>query len=617
MHKLKYDVAQMKFSELKERIKIPMFQRGLVWGEEKKAAFIDSLKAGLPIGTLLLSKSPDGGFLVVDGLQRFTTMLKYSKTYFEYFKDSELTTFDIESILAASESAFSWYGRESEQNQATTREKIRKILGSTIRESQGKNQLQIAQTAAKRLCREIALLNEKDEMLVINPVYIIVNRFETDAKIDDIEIPLIIFDGSSEELAIVFQKVNQEGVKLSKYDVYAATWSNYTVNVKGDRHFIEHIIKKYDASQEDSGLEIFNYDPENIQKTGELTPYEYAFALGKELIEKCPVLFGVDEKTAQKQEAKIESIGFVLLAELLGLSYQQMGGLAKQMKKYEECVSFTTLKEAIVETAKSVQTALADYIVAPTKQKRSLACHSELQLVSYVVVLFKLRYDLTPEKGLNDKGKKAKALSEVRKYLYKHYLYDILRGFWSGSGDSKLREIVADPATCRYTRDVSKDGMEQILSEWLSSYNKRASLISVSAETKLVLNYLLRFYEDHAKIVGTDYDVEHCVPKKVLQDHLIKKNKNAVIPISAPCNLIYIPKSENRSKGEKTYYQRQAEAPGTYTLNEEALSDLSYPTKSELRFVNSTETLTVEAYSKFLEDREKYVTRKMMEKMYP
>ena len=616
MRKLKYEIAQMKFSELDGRIKVPPFQRGLVWGEDKKEAFIDSLKSGMPIGTLLLAKEPGGSFLIVDGLQRFTTMRKYSKTYFEKFKDSELTTFDIVSILVASDTAFAWYSEETEQVQAIVREKIAKNLGRTIRESQGKSLMDIAQTAAERLCCEVAEFSEKDVLKIMSPIYNIVKRVESDATIDDVEIPLIIFDGSSEELAIVFQKLNQEGVKLSKYDVYAATWSNYQVNVKGDRHFIDHIIKKYDASQDNSGLEIFNYDPDVIQKTGELTPYEYAFCLGKELIDKCPVLFGGDEKDSKKRDAKVESIGFVLLAELLGLSYQQMGGLAEQMKKYEDSLNFCSLKDAIVETAKSVQSALIEYITAPTKQKKSLACHSELQLVSYIVVLFKLRYDLTPENGLNDKRKKAKEINEIRKHLYKHYLYDILRGFWSGSGDSKLREIVSDPATCRYTRDVSKDGMEQVLSEWLSSYNKRSSLISVSAETKLFLNYLLRFYEDHAKIRDNEYDVEHCVPKKVLQDHLIKKNKNAVIPISAPCNLVYIPKSENRSKGEKTYYQRQAEAPGTYTLNNEALSDLSYPTKRELQFVNSTETLTVEAYAKFLEDREKYVTHKMMDGLY-
>ena len=48
---LKYELDQVKFSDLKDKIEIPKFQRGLVWGDQKKKEFIKSLKAGLPIET--------------------------------------------------------------------------------------------------------------------------------------------------------------------------------------------------------------------------------------------------------------------------------------------------------------------------------------------------------------------------------------------------------------------------------------------------------------------------------------------------------------------------------------------------------------------------------------
>ena len=81
---LKYELEQKKFSELKDNIEIPKFQRGLVWNEDKKKEFIKTLKAGLPIGVLLLSKGENGKYLVIDGLQRFTTMVEYSRDYFSY-----------------------------------------------------------------------------------------------------------------------------------------------------------------------------------------------------------------------------------------------------------------------------------------------------------------------------------------------------------------------------------------------------------------------------------------------------------------------------------------------------------------------------------------------------
>lgn len=605
---LKYELDQIKFSELKDKIEIPKFQRGLVWGDPKKKEFIKSLKAGLPIGVLLLSKTPSGKFLVIDGLQRFTTMLEYSRDYFSYIDPSEITDSDIISVIISSSTAKDIYDLRPEQDKLMVREKIRKIIVENISTGQNKNLQQISKLATQQLCKEVHELSDKDLWDVHDAVYVIVDKFSAAAKIDDVEIPLIIFNGKEDELATVFQKLNQEGVKLSKYDVFAATWFGHTVNVKGDTEFIKQIIKKYDASQEKSGLEISNYDPDVMLKTGELTAFEYAFALGKELIDKCPILFN-----SKKDDSKVESIGFLILAELLNLSYQSMNKLASEMDRHKK-LNFSKLKDAIIDTAKSVQAALGDFIVAPTKKKPSLACHSELQLTSYIVVLFKLRYDISVANGLVDKGNKAKEIKEVKRFLPKHYLYDILRGHWSGSGDTKLEEIIADPSTCRYVKDVNKDSFEQVISEWLISSNKKSSLTTVSAETKLFLNYLLRLFVNPADIAKTDYDIEHCVPKKVLQDYFLKKN--VAVPVSATCNLVYIPKSENRGKGDMTYYQKQKKDASTYTLNADVLDALTYPRKKDLAFVESVSTLTARNYFAFLGEREKYITHRLICKLY-
>ena len=605
---LKYELAQIKFSELKDKIEIPKFQRGLVWGGEKKKEFIRSLKSGLPIGVLLLSKAESGKYLVIDGLQRFTTMLEYSRDYFSYIDPSEITDSDVISIIISSNDAKDMYDLHLESAKATIRDKVRKIIVENIRTGVNKNLNQISRLTAQQLCKEIPEFPDKDVMEILDAVYVIVDKFSTAARIEDIEIPLIIFNGKEDELATVFQKLNQEGVKLSKYDVFAATWCGHTVNVSGDTDFIKQIIRKYDASQEKSGLEISNYDPEEMLKTGQLTAFEYAFALGKELIDRCPILFN-----AKKDDSKVESIGFLILAELLGLSYQDMNKLASEMDRNDK-LDFIKLKDAIIDTARNVQSALGDYIVAPTNKKPSLACHSELQLASYIIVLFKLRYDISLESGLVDKGNKAKEIKEFRRFLSKHYLYDILRGYWSGSGDTKLEEIIADPYTCRYVKDVSRDSFEQAISEWLVSLNKKSSLTTVSAETKLFLNYLLRLFVNPADIAKTEYDIEHCVPKKVLQDYFVKKN--IAVPVSAACNLVYIPKSENRGKGDMTYYQKQKKDASSYTLNADALDTLCYPLVTELEFVESVSTLTAENYFAFLADREKYITHRMITKLY-
>jgi len=40
----------------KRKIMVPKFQRNLVWGNEQKKSYIDSIKMGFPFGSLLLSK---------------------------------------------------------------------------------------------------------------------------------------------------------------------------------------------------------------------------------------------------------------------------------------------------------------------------------------------------------------------------------------------------------------------------------------------------------------------------------------------------------------------------------------------------------------------------------
>lgn len=598
----KYDIEIKKFSELKDKIEIPKFQRGLVWNRTKKIEFIKTLKAGLPIGVLLLSKKGDK-YLVIDGLQRFTTMKDYAKDFFSYIDKSEITDNDLLSIILVSPDAravFDGYKADIKQREYDL---MRSIIVEKISEAGKKNHFVISGEIATSLCKKIAAIPEKDYNQIQGATFEIVERICKQAQIDDIEIPLIIFTGKEDELVEIFQKLNQEGVRLTKYDIFSATWINQTVVVK-DPPFIDFIIKKYEAAQKNHDLEIDSYDPEEMKQNGELTVFEYAFAVGKALMAKCTTLF------PKLDDEKIDSIGFLILAELMGLTYQNMGKLADTMRAYKT-LDFKKLKDAIVEAATIVEHALTPHIESPAKGKsgKSLVCHSELQLASYIIVVFKLKYELTPENGLIAKGN-YKELTKVKEHLHKHYLYDILRDHWAGSGDSKLEDIIKDPTTCRYTKDVARDEFEMVVSSWLAENNKKGSLKNTSAETKLFLNYLLRSsgaYSDKCS-----YDIEHCVPKDVLN----KYYKNAPVPVSPACNLVYIPASDNRSKGEQTYYQRQAQDPGAYKLDQSQLDAFGYPSKSELSFVEATSTLTEANYFSFLETRRKNILKKFIDAMY-
>jgi len=606
---LKYEVKTKKFSYLKDKITVPRFQRGLRWGREKQKAFIKTLKAGLPVGTLLLYPEGAGNnkYLVVDGLQRFTAMLKYTQNYFEYVEPDEFTDSDLMAIILSSKDAKEIYDKYQHKDQQRVFNEMRAIIASNIKGRQeNDNLLQITKRIREELCQKIAILPKEDGGEIDDVVYQIVEKIDKEASIDDIEVPVIIFKGDKGELADIFQKLNQEGVKLSKYEVFAATWLNHFVTVNDDPEFIDHVIKKYEAAQNDLDLEIADYDPDEMRKTGKLTLFEYAFAVGKALKNSCKLLFpNVDDN-------EVDSIGFLILTEIVHIPYQKMGRLADELVKYKK-LDYKELADAIVTSAKTVEDALKAYLESPVKgRKKSLACHAEYQIASYIITIFELRYNLDMETGLKVNDKNKKVIARIKQYLYKHYLFDILKGTWAGSGDSKLEQIIADPTTCRYTNDVAKDEFETAISAWLDESNSKVKLVNVSAETKLFLNYLLRNKKYNTG--GVSYDIEHCVPKTIIK-HFYEK-KGISVPMSSVCNLVYIPGTDNRSKGDLTYYQRQKEKPDTYLLNQEQLDDLVYPRREELSFLESTDTITEEAYFKFLKNRKDIILKTMMDRLY-
>ena len=69
MSAAQYEVISLNISDL-DRIKLPQFQRKLVWNKQKKDQFIETLHEGLPFGAILvypMSNEPDSTLLILDG----------------------------------------------------------------------------------------------------------------------------------------------------------------------------------------------------------------------------------------------------------------------------------------------------------------------------------------------------------------------------------------------------------------------------------------------------------------------------------------------------------------------------------------------------------------------
>ena len=72
-----------------ERIKLPPFQRKLVWTQKKKEDFIDTLRQGLPFGAVLIypeDQTNESMLQILDGQQRLSTILEYKKCPLRFWK---------------------------------------------------------------------------------------------------------------------------------------------------------------------------------------------------------------------------------------------------------------------------------------------------------------------------------------------------------------------------------------------------------------------------------------------------------------------------------------------------------------------------------------------------
>lgn len=134
------------------------------------------------------------------------------------------------------------------------------------------------------------------------------NYQEICKKINNTKIPAIVLSGESDLLPVLFERINSKGTQLSKYQIYAATWSGKKYKLDDN---LAELVKanrdRYDQMLDGNGT-IDDYDSASFMNAKELDAFEIAFGLGKYLSNNWPHLFGKSQ-----DEKSVESIGFTLM----------------------------------------------------------------------------------------------------------------------------------------------------------------------------------------------------------------------------------------------------------------------------------------------------------------
>lgn len=593
--KSQYKIDSISFKKLQNEVELPPFQRNVVWTEEKRKNFVYTVLTGSPFGALLLYKETDH-FLLVDGLQRYTTLRDFiisPRKYINLADDCKNFIDDIINII------------RTETNTVVNFTSIRKKLLNKLEE-------------IYMLDKDISILGDLliDELPFlqacdINVLFKIQRKFHSmflslseKYNIFDLEIPVIIYAGDFEKLPDIFEKMNSNGTQLNKYEIYAAKWS-YTTFQLEDAILLEIIDKKYEGMIENTGIEILDYESGQILKNQSINLFEYCFSLGKLLKQECPYILG----TKFGNSSDVDSLGFVLLSAILSNSAKKIGSLPK----YFESVSSSDLiklKNKILECAKEIAKLLDGYILSI--DEKYVSKYIESQMICIISTLFQIKFTKSDEfiGFTNNTSSDAKhQLQMFKKIMPKRYIYDIITNYWIGNGDRKITDELGKTSLFdnRYLVPILKDSWYLVLNDWTTEQLTKP-LKNISGVVKLFINYIYHLSISQAKYKDKKFNFEYIVSKDRLSKSI--KNCNA---ISALGNICLLPQFETRSKQEKTIYEQIDNRSIIYDTKNFMLEDFLYPERSELSFVKTNDTLTSDNYYQFIKNRHTYLINKFVD----
>ena len=594
----------------KEHITIPKFQRTLVWSKHQRKLLIDSIKNGMPIGALLLYKTGDHDgiteYQLIDGLQRVTTLKKYYDKPTDFYDEDNLHEDFVKAIRKFLDN----------RNIKITNDNLKKYLIEWIRsvngfeESDGFSSFELASFLDERIHNELGKEMSKEEIrTLVNLIKPHLQKIKKESDISNFKIPIIIYTGKQSNLPTIFQRINSKGTQLNKYQIFAAIWSTYNTIEITNTKIIDRIKSKYEALI-DEGLEVENYDPSTFY-TSRFTYFEYLFGLGKLLSEKYPLLF----KSATS-EHETDSIGFNLVAICIDHNLKQLDTLPKSLKQFE----LNALENSIIQSIDFVNNILRPYIGLRANKKNGSefpVVHSEFQIVSIIGKVFHSRFNINSSNGeIKDNKNWIMLKDNLQNNIPYHYLYDIIRGYWSGTGDRKAMERAKSNW---YENLIDRESWESILTEWHESEKnkKEKARANINKISILFLKYIYTHLLTAKEELSTaEFEVDHVIPFARLKNIA---NKVGGLPISALGNLALIRKELNRNKKDKTFYEYYNELAkiGKITTSQEnekikEIENYTFTTSQMLDFIKNFTEENEDLFYKYLDER----FEKIREKFY-
>jgi hypothetical protein len=251
--------------EGKKALIIPRYQRTFVWKDSRRRALIDSILKGYPIGALILRKTGERQSIrdkqgrevecetyeIIDGLQRSTSVIAHNLSPMhiaiaEFVADVvRRNGIEIERVVSSIDSIAEddvtemqvvkdiseWARKCTKRTSFGGENNTGNYFVETFEKAKFTTNKLLDFIAQGFDCDRAELARKMTEDRSNDIIDQLLEHLLSSTAIDAADVPAIIWDGRSDVAAEIFQRLNLGGVRLSKYEVLAASWVQSSTDV--------------------------------------------------------------------------------------------------------------------------------------------------------------------------------------------------------------------------------------------------------------------------------------------------------------------------------------------------------------------------------------------------
>jgi hypothetical protein len=490
---------------------------------------------------------------LVDGLQRATAIRRYLEAPLKYAPIEDFVTPDfINQIVEII------HGKTSPSLIQQVHSDMRAWFNSVTDLAMGAN------FSFAKLAAHLSNGNEekRDELVLANAQnglgdILLGDVLSALKEVTSYQIPVSVYTGPLDNVPTIFERINSQGAQLSKYEILAASWSNTSVEVENPK-VLQAIADKY-KKMIDNGYEIDGFDENGQPTESGNNLYEYLFGLGKVLAQQFPTLFHSADQADENSP-----VAFQIVTLACRLPVSKMGSLPDKMPKLDGQIITSSLEAAILRAATCAEGALSKYLTLKLNEQSSGPSGiKQNQAISYVTSFIANCFD----ENFVAKANIRELENSIAAAIPGHFLLDLVRDSWGGSGDSTLLDrtwesvLQDDPNTSRkeyvyvpssyYLKRASETSLREAFNVWHTSQleAKQSQRVRYPSDYKPVLKFIYSTIVPFADNLGVNFELEHIYPVAVLKK-VISANKLEGLPMAAIGNLMLLPKDLNRIKKE-------------------------------------------------------------------